>query len=109
MRNSILKLLIEHGLKQDEASKATDALVSLLVARLPKFSDSEENASKHFNREAFFVEKDASLTEFFEAVHDECRSEWDGLEWGWNDAVRKINEALEVQPTLHLQKTKIEL
>lgn len=88
----IRKLLIEHGLKPDKASKATDALVLLLVSRLPKFSESEENASKHFSREAFCVEEDASLTEFFEAVHDECRSEWDGLEWGWNDAVRKIRE-----------------
>lgn len=92
MRNSILELLTKHGLKPDEAARATDALVSLLVDRLPKYTDSEENASKHFNREAFFVEKDASVTEFFEAIHDECRSEWDGLEWGWNDAVRKIRE-----------------
>lgn len=108
MRDSILKLLIEHGLEPDKASTAADALLVLLVDRLPKFSESEKNASKHFSREAFSVDDDADLTEFYVALHDECRSEWEGLMWGWDDAVRKINIALEVRPTLHLQRTKIE-
>lgn len=95
MQNSILKLLIEHGLKPDEASKATDALFLLLVDRLPKFSESEENASKHFNKK-MFVDDEADLQEFYEALDDQSQSEWDGLMWGWDDAVRKLREVLEI-------------
>ncbi len=91
MRDSILELLIKQGLKPDEASKTTDALVLLLVDRLPKFFDSEENASKHFVKPEF-IDDDADLTEFYEGLGDQCQSEWDGLTWGWKDAVTKIRK-----------------
>ena len=95
MRDSILELLIKQGLKPSAASKTADALVRLLVDRLPKFTESGENAAKHFNKK-MFVDDDADLQEFYEALHDDCQSEWDGLTWGWNDAVTKIRKLFEI-------------
>lgn len=61
----------------DECAKKLHSLIKEIFDELPQMRDSTKNANKHYTCD-------------YEELNGEYQHEWEGINWGWQDCVRKI-------------------